>query len=138
MWCAWWSCDCSYSAVAAAVLASSWGVGFTLGVRGELEKHLLQAGAVSAAKLDEWDARLVGHAAYDLGVGVDAERVARLSGVVLGRGACAGDREGHVCGGQSGGELSVVAGADVGSRSGEQVLLGSGGDDAAVPDNNEV
>jgi hypothetical protein len=47
-------------------------VGFALHVSGELEEHLLQAGAVGGAELHEGHPSSVGELADELGVGVDA------------------------------------------------------------------
>ena len=53
----WWSCCCSFAS----------------GVGGELEEHLLQAGAVGGAQLAQDDAGTVCGLAHELGFGVDAQ-----------------------------------------------------------------
>src|SRR5262245_39390846 len=58
-----WSCCCSF------------GVLVTLGVSGELEEHLLEAGAVGGAQLDEVDSCVERDLADELRVGFDAQRV---------------------------------------------------------------
>ena len=64
-WRSGWSCCCSFVD------------GLALGLGGELEEHLLQAGAVGGAQLGQGDAGRQGDPADGVGVGVGAERAAR-------------------------------------------------------------
>ena len=82
----------------------------------------------------------VGELADELGVGVDAQEVPRDRSGSRGqtRRGGGGVGVGEACGRQCGLELVGVAGADLGAGRGEQVGLGAVGDDAAVPDDDEV
>ena len=108
-----------------AIAPSSW-CGVTLRLGGELEEHLLQAGAVGRPQLHDRYAGGEGDLPDQLGVGLREQPV-----LADGRGADTRVEEG------TGHDLTLGRPHD-GPRGPQQVALGALGHDAAVADHHEV
>jgi hypothetical protein len=104
-----------------------------LSVGGQFQEHLLEPGTVCWAELGEGYPSGPGDSPNRLCVRVDAERSRQVavSGVVQ-----AVVHE--CCCGQGCVQLDGLAGGDMGACAGEEVSLRSRGDDAALPDDDQV
>jgi len=97
------------------------------GVRGELQEHVLQPGAVRGAQQGQGHAGVERHATHAGGVGLDLGGTVRAS------------REGDACGAERGGEGRAVLGVGhAAGAGGEQVRHAALRDDPAVADHHEV